>query len=269
MTNDIQIFDNPEFGKIRTMECFGNPYFVGKDVAQVLGYSNPRKALIDHVDEEDKTDGVTIRDSIGREQHPVCVNESGLYSLILSSKMPKARQFKHWITSEVLPAIRKHGAYMTSDTAERILADPDFIIRLATNFKQERQRRMQAEGQVSQLSAQVSDLKPKADYCDIILASKSAVTITQIAADYNMSAKAMNNKLHELGIQWKVNDQWILYADYMSKGYTRSSTFNFTKSDGTQRTKISTLWTQKGRLFLYNVLKENGILPLMEQQNAV
>lgn len=210
MTNDIQIFDNPEFGKIRTMECFGNPYFVGKDVAQVLGYSNPQKAIRDHVDEEDKTvnDLFTVNGT-----SPVLVNESGLYSLILSSKMPKARQFKHWITSEVLPAIRKHGAYMTSDTAERILADPDFIIRLATNFKQERQRRMQAEGQVSQLSAQVSDLKPKADYCDIILASKSAVTITQIAADYNMSAKAMNNKLHELGIQWKVNDQWILYAD--------------------------------------------------------
>lgn len=266
MTNDIQIFDNPEFGKIRTMECFGNPYFVGKDVALILGYSNPQKAIRDHVDEEDKTvnDSFTVNGT-----RPVLVNESGLYSLILSSKMPKARQFKHWVTSEILPAIRKHGAYMTADTAERVLTDPDFIIRLATNFKQERQRRMQAEGQVAQLSAQVSDLKPKADYCDIILASKSAVTITQIAADYNMSAKAMNNKLHELGIQWKVNDQWILYADYMSKGYTRSSTFNFKKSDGQERTKISTLWTQKGRLFLYNVLKENGILPLMEQQNAV
>lgn len=266
MNNNIQIFDNPEFGKIRTMECFGVPYFFGKDVALVLGYSNPQKAIRDHVDEEDKTvnESFTVNGTT-----PVLVNESGLYSLILSSKMPKARQFKHWITSEVLPAIRKHGAYMTEDTAERVLNDPDFIIRLATNFKQERQRRMQAEGQVAQLSAQVSDLKPKADYCDVILASKSAVTITQIAADYNMSAKAMNNKLHELGIQWKVNDQWILYADYMSKGYTRSSTFNFKKSDGEERTKISTLWTQKGRLFLYNVLKANGILPLMEQQNAV
>jgi prophage antirepressor-like protein len=107
--SELQIFKNAEFGSVRTIAINGEPYFVGKDVAEILGYANPRKAIIDHVDEEDKTDGVTIRDSIGREQNPVCINESGLYSLIISSKLPTAKKFKRWVTSEVLPAIRRHG----------------------------------------------------------------------------------------------------------------------------------------------------------------
>lgn len=113
MTNQIEIFKNEEFGEIRILTINNEPYFVGKDVASILGYSNPRKALIDHVDEEDKiqNDGVTIRDSIGRTQKPVVVNESGLYSLILSSKLPTAKKFKRWVTSEVLPQIRKTGSY--------------------------------------------------------------------------------------------------------------------------------------------------------------
>lgn len=109
--NELQVFENAEFGSVRTLVIDNEPYFVGKDVAEILGYANPRKAIIDHVDEEDKTDGVTIRDSIGREQNPVCINESGLYSLILSSKLPTAKKFKRWVTAEVLPSIRKHGAY--------------------------------------------------------------------------------------------------------------------------------------------------------------
>ena len=108
---ELQIFNNKDFGQIRTVEVDGEIYFVGKDVTEILGYSNPRKAIIDHVDEEDKTNGVTIRDSIGREQNPVCINESGLYSLILSSKMPNAKKFKSWVTSEVLPTLRKTGYY--------------------------------------------------------------------------------------------------------------------------------------------------------------
>lgn len=119
MDNNIQIFENSEFGKIRTLQINNQPYFVGKDVATVLGYSNPRKALLDHIDEEDKLDGVTIRDSIGREQKPVVINESGLYSLILSSKLPTAKKFKRWVTSEVLPAIRQNG-YYTSHNNEDI-----------------------------------------------------------------------------------------------------------------------------------------------------
>ena len=101
---ELKVFENAEFGSVRTTTVNGEIMFVGKDVAEILGYSNPRKAIMDHIDEEDKTDGVTIRDSIGREQNPVCINESGLYSLILSSKMPNAKKFKHWVTADVLPA---------------------------------------------------------------------------------------------------------------------------------------------------------------------
>lgn len=110
--NKLKIFENAEFGQVRTVQLNNEIYFVGKDVAEILGYTNPRKAIIDHVDEEDKTDGVTIRDSIGREQNPICINESGLYSLILSSKLPNAKKFKHWVTSEVLPSLRNNGGYI-------------------------------------------------------------------------------------------------------------------------------------------------------------
>ena len=118
--NELQIFKNEEFGEIRTLQLNNEIYFVGKDVAIVLGYTNPRKAIIDHVDEEDKTDGVTIRDSIGREQNPVCINESGLYSLILSSKLESAKRFKRWVTSEVLPTLRKTGSYEMSRTEKKV-----------------------------------------------------------------------------------------------------------------------------------------------------
>ena len=143
--NEVQIFNNEEFGQVRTLVIDGEPWFVGKDVAEILGYSNTRKALSDHVDEEDKMDGVTIRDSIGREQKPILINESGLYGLILSSKMPNAKKFKHWVTSEVLPAIRKHGIYATDNVIDNILNNPDFGIQLLTKLKEERTARMEAE----------------------------------------------------------------------------------------------------------------------------
>ena len=133
--NELTTFNNPDFGDIRTLTVNGEPWFIGKDVAEILGYSNSRKAIADHVDEEDKKDGVTIRDSIGREQKPVLINESGLYSLILSSKLPTAKKFKHWVTSEVLPAIRRTGAYnsgySTAYSAEEVR---DIIMQEATRM---------------------------------------------------------------------------------------------------------------------------------------
>lgn len=267
----IETFKSEEFGDIRGMEINGEPWLVGKDVAIALGYSNPRDAISKHVDSADK--GVAKCDTLGGSQQLTIINESGFYSLVFGSKLDSAKRFKHWVTSEVLPSIRKHGAYMTPQTLEKALTDPDFIIRLATNLKDERQKRIEAEtqrkvaeGQVLQLTAKVTELKPKADYCDPILASDTAITITQIAADYNMSAKAMNLKLHDIGVQWKVGEQWILYTEYMDKGYTRSETIHFKDSNGREHTKMMTKWTQKGRLFLYDKLKAAGVLPLMEQK---
>lgn len=201
--SEVKIFNNDEFGKIRTVTIEGEPWFVGKDVAEILGYSNTRKALADHVDEEDKMDGVTIRDSIGREQNPVCINESGLYSLILSSKMPNAKKFKHWVTSEVLPAIRKHGIYATDNVIDNILNNPDFGIELLTKLKEERAARVEAERRNA-----------------ILTHVNKTYTMTEIAKELNMkSATQLNKLLSEKKIQYHVNGTWVMYSKYSDLGY--------------------------------------------------
>lgn len=135
--NGLTVFRHPNFGKVRTLEIDGTPWFVGKDVALALGYSNTKDAMAKHVDPEDKMGGVAIRDSIGREQRPILINESGMYSLIFSSKLPAAKEFKRWVTSEVLPAIRETGAYIAVDALEATLLNSDIIIRLAQELKRE------------------------------------------------------------------------------------------------------------------------------------
>lgn len=257
---DIQLFKF-ENQKVRTMVIDEEPYFVGKDVATILGYSNSRKALIDHVDDEDKKDDVTIRDAIGRNQATVVINESGLYSLIMSSKMPDAKKFKHWVTSDVLPAIRRHGAYLSDEKIEEVLTNPDTIIKLATQLKEEREGRLLAE-------QQVNELKPKATYYDRILSNPSLVTVTVIAKDYGMSGSEMNKKLHELGVQFKQGNIWLLYAKYQKLGWTHSETHMVRRADGTEKAVVNTKWTQKGRLGLYELLKLNDVLPLIERDEV-
>lgn len=251
--NEIQIF-NFENNQVRTLNIDGQPYFVGKDVADVLGYSNTRDALNRHVEFEDKKDGVVIHDSIGRQQTPTFINESGLYSLILSSKMPNAKKFKRWVTSEVLPAIVHKGVYMTDDVIEKVIKDPDFIIKLATELKEEKTKRLVAE-------QQVYELKPKATYYDLVLQNKSLLSVTQIAKDYGKSAKWLNEKLHELGMQYKQGSTWLLYQKYADKGYTQSTTHVIDECNA----KLLTKWTQAGRLAIYQILKSKNILPLIER----
>ena len=205
--NGIQIFQNAEFGSVRTADINGVPYFVGKDVAEILGYSNTRKALLDHVDEEDKTDGVTIRDSIGREQAPVLINESGLYSLILSSKMPNARRFKRWVTSEILPTIRKHGVYATDE----LIANPDLAIAAFTALKEEREKNRLLEQTTAVQKQQIAEMKPKASYYDVVLNCKDLISTSTVAKDYGKSTIWMNRYLHEKGEQFKQGDIWLIY----------------------------------------------------------
>ena len=255
---DIQLFEF-ENQNVRTMTIDNEPYFVGKDVATILGYSNSRKALIDHVDDEDK--GVTKCDTLGGVQNLAVINESGLYSLILSSKLPTAKKFKRWVTSEVLPTIRQHGVYLSNEKIEEVLTNPDTIIKLATQLKEEREGRLLAE-------QQVNELKPKATYYDRILSNPSLVTITVIAKDYGMSGSEMNKKLHELGVQFKQGNIWLLYAKYQKLGWTHSETHMVRRADGTEKAVVNTKWTQKGRLGLYELLKLNDLLPLIERDEV-
>ena len=243
----------------------GEPWFVGKDVATALGYSNPSNAVVTHVDDEDKTTYSFQVSGSNYKSKATLINESGLYSLVLSSKLPTAKKFKHWITSEVLPAIRKHGAYMTPEKIEEALLNPDTLIRLATELKAEREARKHAELEAASAKQVIGELKPKADYTDRILASKGTVTTTAIAKDYGMSAKGFNKRLHDLHVIHKIGKQWFLYAKYQAKGYTHSKTFDFIHSDGMPDCNMQMEWTQKGRLFLYEFLKNHGVLPMIER----
>lgn len=169
---------------------------------------------------------------------------------------------------DILPTIRKHGAYLTDTKIEEILSNPDTIIKLATDLKKEREKRKALEVTNNKQQQIIGEIKPKADYTDLILRNKGLVTITQIAKDYGMSGKAMNKKLHELGIQFKQSGQWLLYSDYQAKGYTHSETIDIVKADGTPDIKMNTKWTQKGRLMIYKKLKSIGILPTIELEEV-
>ena len=239
---ELQIFNNAEFGSVRSLMVNGEPYFVGRDVAKILGYANPNDALAKRVDEEDK--GVAKCDTLGGSQELIIINESGLYSLILSSKLPSAKRFKRWVTSEVLPAIRKHGVFVMDD----IVNNTDALIEALQAFKAERLQRM-------------------ASYYDVVLNSPDLVSVTEIAKDYGKSAQWLNEKLHDKGIQYKQGGRiWILYQKYAEKGYTSTKTHTYPDSNGEIHTKVHTYWTQKGRLFIYDLLKGDGILPTMEME---
>ena len=240
-----QIFKNAEFGQIRTCMVDGETYFVGKDVASALGYKNSMDALMRHVDNEDKqTSGFTMG---GQKYSMTVINESGLYSLILSSKLESARRFKRWVTSEVLPAIRQNGRYELQQQV----------------FEVEQQNRA-LESRNAYLEDISAYQKPLTDYARIILSSQQTVTVTQIAQDYGFTAVRFNELLMHLRIQHKVGGQWILYAPYLNKGYVQSFSSYFVQADGEVQVKVHTRWTQGGRLFLYEELKKAGVLPLIE-----
>lgn len=243
--------------QVRTLNADNEPMFVGKDVADILGYQNGSRDVNNHVEEEDRLK-YRIGTS-GQAREMTLINESGLYSLVLSSKLPTAKEFKHWVTHEVLPSIRKHGAYMTPETIEKAIYNPDFIINLATKLKEERTGRLIAE-------QRVNELQPKADYYDLILANKGLVTTTSIAKNYGMSASAFNQLLHSLGIQFNQSGSWYLYSKYQNHGYTHTVPVAFKHRDGRDDVKPNTKWTQKGHVFLYEELKKNDVIPVIEQK---
>lgn len=253
--NTPQIF-NFDQHEVRTVVINDEPYFVGKDVATVLGYSNTPKAIRDHVDEEDKR-AERIVHPLGGLQESILINESGLYSLILKSKLPSSKKFKRWVTSEVLPQIRKHGMYATDE----LLDNPDLLIEVATKLKEERTLRLIAE-------QRVNELQPKADYYDRILNNKGLVTVSTIAKNYGMSAVSFNKLLHELGIQFNQSGTWLLYSKFQDKGYTHIEPFDYEDKNGNQQVKTRMKWTQKGHIFLYETLKKNNYLPMIEREQT-
>ena len=257
MDHNMQIFENKQFGKIRTVEKDGEVWFVGVDVAKALGYSNPRKALLDHVYEEDK--GVTKRDTLGGSQNISIINESGLYSLILSSKLPSAKDFKKWVTSEVLPSIRKHGAYITDELLDEIAANKEAAEKLFRDLKAEKE---ESRGLEEQLEVN----EPKCEFYDNVLQAEGLMPMTLIAKDYGISATRLNSMLYAFGVQYKMHcGTWVLYAAYQDLGYTQTVTI-FPRYDY-NNPRLVMYWTHTGREFLYRFLKERGLVPVMERKS--
>ncbi|MCI7714416.1 MAG: phage antirepressor [Lactobacillus johnsonii] len=251
--NELQLF-NFENNQVRTLLINDEPWFVGKDVAEILGYSKARNAIATHVDDDDKK-GAPIQGDLGGTQEMTVINESGVYALVFGSKLPSAKKFKHWVTSEVLPTLRKTGGYTMPKTYLEALK--------AFTAEVEKNEMLSLENKIQ--IQQINELKPKADYTDRILKTTDLMTTTQIAKDYGMSAKQFNSLLHDYKVQFKQNGQWLLYSQYQSKGYTSSETVEFDRPDGTVGVRLNTKWTQKGRLFLYGLLKKHDVVPTIER----
>lgn len=267
VVNELQIFSNPEFGQIRMMEIDGVPHAVGVDVTKTLEYAYPSKAVIDHCK------GITklVIPSAGGNQETNMIPIGDVCRLIVKaadqSRNPKikekAERYEKWIFDEVLPAIHKHGMYATDTVIEQVLQNPDFGIKLLVELKEERDKRKELELQNAQKEQIIHELRPKATYYDLILQSKTVLSISKIAKDYGMTANEMNKLLHNLGVQYKEGGVWLLYKKYAPCGYTQSKTHVIDDA----KSVFHTYWTQKGRLFIYDLLKnERGILPLIERE---
>lgn len=258
--NKLQVFNNEDLGQVRTVVKGEDVWFVAKDVCEVLEIKNTTQAM-QKLDPEERT-----MFNIGRQGETNIINESGLYSLIMTSRKPQAKAFKKWVTTEVLPSIRKHGAYMTPNTINALLQDPDLIIGLASQLKQEQQARQIAEQKNLMLTQQIAENASKITYLDQILQSQDTVTVSQVAADYGLSAIKLNKILNDEKVQYKVNNQWLLYSKHQNKGYTKSKTVDVVHTDGSRSVKMNTRWTQKGRLFIHELLTKRGIIPEMDRE---
>ena len=274
MNNKIKVFENAEFGSVRTVTINGEPWFVASDVCKALEINNVSMAISRLDDDEKNT--ISLTEGIPGNPNKTIVNEPGLYSLVLSSRKPEAKAFKRWITHEVIPDIRQYGMYATSDFLDKALGNPDNWIRMLTEYsavkKENETLKMKAVEQkevIETQNHQITLMKPKATYYDLVLQTKNAVNITTIAKDYGLSAVTLNKKLHDYGVQYKQGGTWLLYQQYADKGYTKTKTGVYTNKAGEEYASVHTQWTQKGRMFIYEILKEHGILPKMEEESNV
>lgn len=247
MENQLQVFDF-EGSNVRTVTINDKPYFVGKDVATILGYKRTADALKAHVDDEDKLTR-QFTDS-GQSREMKVINESGLYSLILSSKLPSAKKFKRWVTSEVLPAIRKTGAYQ---------AKPKDNYPIPATY-----------GEALQLAAtlqtKIEHDAPSLKYFHDQMRNPGLMTTTEIAKDYGWSARKLNKYLESKGVIYRQGNKWVIYQKYADKGYSQYEPFPYDNNKGV---KNNLKWTQRGKKFIYDLLAEDGIRPVLEQMNLL
>ena len=254
--NDLQIFSNEEFGSIRTVTIDNELWFVGKDVAAILGYAKPENAVASHIDTEDKTSTLIQGNGTNYKSKAIIINESGLYSLILSSKMPNAKRFKHWVTSEILPSIRKHGAYMTEQTLEQALTSPDFLIQLATKLKDEQEKN-------KALTEANNRMRPKEIFADAVMASEHSILIGELAKLIAQNGYAIGQKrlfawMREHGYLLKQGGSYNLPAQrYVEAGLFEIKESSISNPDGSVRLTRTTKVTGKGQVYFINkFLKE-------------
>ena len=258
--NNIQIFNSPKFGEVHTIEINGEAWFIGREIAELLGYSNTRDALARHVDAEDKNT-VVIPDGNKGNPNQTIINESGLYSLILSSKLPTAKQFKHWITSEVIPAIRRHGIYATPETIDKIINDPNFLITVLTELQKE-----QTKNKI--LTAKIAEDKPLTEFAEAVGRSRNAILIGDLARLLNQNGvntgqnrlfawlRKNNYLISRKGLSHNMPEQWAMD---MGLFIVRESVVRF--SDGTEHTRRTPMVTGKGQIYFINLFcgsDENG-----------
>ena len=242
MMNKMMTFRNLEFGAIRTISNEqGEPMFCGKDVAEALGYKKPENAVAKHVDTEDKTTTLIQGSGSNYKTQAIFINESGLYALILSSKLESAKRFKRWVTSEVLPAIRKQGGYLIAKKGE---SDKDVMKRAMEIVKTTLAKREE----------QIARLKPKAEYADSVLDSINCITTTQLAKELGMSAQELNRRLCEMRIQYWQSGQYMLYAEFARQGFAKSRTRRHVCKHGIVITEMYLVWTERGRNFIHQLL---------------
>ena len=240
--NEIKIFQNQEFGAIRTISNEqGDVLFCANDVCNALGYDQPRKAVKRHVCEEDGTKHTILTN--GGKQLATFINESGLYALILSSKLESAKRFKHWVTSEVLPSIRKQGGYMIArpDESDEVILARALQIMQATLLRRDEQ---------------IAKLKPRAEYADQVLDSISCFTVTQIGKELGMTGHDLNMLLCSHKIQYVQSGQYLLYADYARQGLAKNRNFEYHTAEGELKTRTYLVWTERGRDFIHRLVNK-------------
>ena len=284
--SEITIFKNEQFGEIRTAGTAESPMFCLSDVCRVLDLTNASEtkkklnqgglSLIEvGVQTSTKKDGTP---SI-QKMNMTFINETNLYKVIMRSDKPQAEPFQDWVCGEVLPSIRKNGGYIAANglSDEEIMARALDIAHKTIERKQienmalkkengeQKKEIVRLESENVQLIAENQELKNDKNYLDLIMRSKALLTVSQIAQDYGMSGKALNKKLADMGIQYSINGQWILYARYKDCGYVSSRSIDITRSDGRPDVVLHTEWTQAGRKFLYEELKKQGIIPMLER----